>query len=87
MTFSKDLALFIQAKNPDHQIWKLDFQIGPEASNSSSGCVFGILSSKTHRLLRGAITYEEAAFLTTCSSRYAAELRLQAKELWREAIT
>lgn len=86
MTFSQDLALFIQSKNPDHQIWKLDFQIGTEATEKSSGCAFGILSTKTNRLLRGAITYDEAKFLTTCPSRYAAELRLRSKELWRDAI-
>jgi len=79
-TFSRDLACFIQSKNPDHDIWKLDLVVGNEATPDSTGCVFGIVDRRKGLLLRAATTYEEAAFLCEDDSRYVAECRARRME-------
>lgn len=73
LTFSQDLAEFIQIKNPDHEIWKLDLIIGKDATKDSKNCIFGILSLKTGKLLRAAVTFEEADWLCQDSSRRVVE--------------
>lgn len=80
MTFSKNLAMFIRGKNPGHEVWKLDFVLGAQATKDSVNCVFGIVSVKNWRLLRGAVSWEEADFLTQCASRIPVEMRLRAAE-------
>jgi len=74
LTFSADLARFIQLKNPDHEIWILDPVVTGEATSTS--LLYGIQSSKG-RLLRATISYAEALYLSDDPSRQAVELRLR----------
>ena len=87
LTFSQDLALFIQSKNPDHEIWKLDLVVGQEASPTSTGCIFGILDLRKGRLLRAAVSFQEAAYLSQDPSRMATECRVRAAERWRPPLS
>lgn len=86
-TFSKDLALFIHSKNPNHEIWKLDMVIDDEATKESSNCIFGIVNKKNGKLLRAASTYEEAKLLSDDVSRYVAECRARRMEKWKNGRT
>lgn len=83
-TFSRELACFIQGKNPDHEIWKIDMVIGPEATPESTNCAFGIVDRRKGKLLRAAVTYEEAAFLCGDGSRYVAECRARRMEKYQD---
>jgi hypothetical protein len=67
LTFSRDLAEYIQKKNPDHKIVLLDLVVG-EYAHHDDICLFGIMSHK-NKLLRVAVSWEEAEYLTQDSSR------------------
>lgn len=84
-TFSRDLACFIQRKNPDHEIWKLDLVVGGEATPRSTNCIFGIVSRRKDKLLRAAVTYKEAEYLCQDDSRYVAECYVRRMEKYQDA--
>ena len=80
LTFSKNLAEWIQGKNPDHQIWKLDLVVQEEVSYDTGDCLYGIMGHKG-RLLRAAVSYEEAEYLTRDSNRSIVACRVKKREL------
>lgn len=89
MTFSKDLAIFIQSKNPDHEIWKLDLIIHKKILSNDipkNSCVFGILSNKSKKLLRATVAFEEACYLCQDSSRAIVECYVRKKTKWKDAL-
>lgn len=60
---------------------------GEEATENSSGCLFGIATRKApDRLLRVAVTLEEAIYLTQDPSRIAVECRSLRSARWKEAL-
>jgi hypothetical protein len=85
MTFSQDLALFIQSKNPNHEIWKLDLTVTGKATQQSKNCIFGIASIKNNRLLRATVSCEEAFYLSDEGfSRYVVECKIKKGVLWKQ---
>ena len=80
LTFSKDLAYYIQNKNPDHEIWKLDLVVGDVISYNPGNCLFGIMGHKGF-LLRCAVSFEEAVYLTEGSNRSIVSCKVRDKEL------
>lgn len=85
LTFSQDLALFIQTKNPSHEIWKLELIVIGKASENSKNCIFGIASIKNNRLLRATINYKEAEYLSDDFSRHAVECKVKRGVLWKNS--
>lgn len=83
LTFSKDLAYFIQGKNKDHAIYKLDLVPCEEINSDPGNCLFGIVGHKGF-LLRATALFEEAKFLTENSNRKIVACRVRNKELERE---
>ena len=78
--FSKNLAYYIQGKNPGHNIWKLDLVVGKEACYDVGNCLYGIVSHKGF-LLRAAVSFEEAEYLTKGSNRKIVACKVKSKEL------
>lgn len=67
-TFSRDLAEFIQTKNPDYEIVLLDLVVGRPAREGDEG-LFGIIDKRKGKLLRATSSWKEAQLLTQDSSR------------------
>ena len=87
LTFSQDLALFIQSKNPNHEIWKLDLVIIGKATKQSKDCIFGIASVKNNRLLRATVNIEEAFYLADDGfSRYVVECKIKKSFIWKDKM-
>lgn len=87
LTFSQDLALFIQSKNPNHEIWKLDLVIVGKATKQSTNCIFGIASVKNNKLLRATVSCEEAFYLSDDEfSRYVVECKIKKGLIWKDKI-
>ena len=80
LTFSKNLAYYIQNKNPDHEIWKLDLVVGKKIDYNPGDCLFGILGHKGF-LLRASVSFEEAMYLTKDSNRNIVSCKVRSKEL------
>jgi hypothetical protein len=77
LTFSRAIAELVQRRNPDHDIWQLELITGQLASSGSTGCLFGISDARRPgRLLRVAVTWEEAAYLAGDASRVVVECRV-----------
>lgn len=73
LTFSLDLAKYIQKKNLDHEIFLLDIFIG-KIMLTPQNCIFGIATQKNpNRLLRATISWDEAMYLTEKSNRVIVE--------------
>lgn len=68
LTFSYSLAKFIHSKNQDHKIKLLDLYPCGEAKEDDA-CIFGIVDKKSGMILRAAVSWEEAVFLTQDNSR------------------
>lgn len=73
LTFSKDLANFIQSKNPNHDVYKIDLST-KELNAEADNWIYGIVSKKNpSRILRATVSFEEAKYLTQDESREIVE--------------
>ena len=73
-TFSKDVAQHILSLTDGYEIRTFDVRIGRRLKSGEQGNgLYGILSSKTNKLLRISCIKDVAEFLTQDDSRYIAE--------------
>lgn len=64
LTFSWEVACLVRRHNADHEIWEMELVVGPRLESACSGCLFGVVSvRRPGRLLRVAVTWEEALYL------------------------
>lgn len=78
LTFSKSLADFICATNPEYQVARFAYSIGRvlERGEVSSTGIYGIMSASKHYALRASLIKGTAELYTEDSSRYLRELHL-----------
>lgn len=85
LTFSRNLAEFIQDKNPDHSIMLLDLVVGESPESGKKG-LFGIVDVRKGTLLRATVSREEADLLTRDQSRTVRQCFVKQTKNYRKTL-